>query len=264
MLRPNWKSAIVGAVLVGALAAGPSQADAQGWWWGGWGYYSPACCYTPCYSDYYTPYYSVGYGTYWDTGGWYVGLRPGPIRRFLFGPYRWYYSPGASYASPWVSYAACCWDVACCGDVEAYLPAEESTGAPTLAPPKVRAKPGAKPSTGEPAGPSKSEVPSSEPTARGTPSETGLLSIRVPSDATVTINGLPTQSTGSHREYVSYGLRPGLTYKYEIRAQVVRNGQTIEDGRTVYLRSGASRHVTLDFRPEPDEEFATLWQAGAW
>ena len=38
-----------------------------------------ACCYSACYSPCY------------DSCGLYLGWRPGPIRRLLFGPYRWYW-----------------------------------------------------------------------------------------------------------------------------------------------------------------------------
>ena len=49
--------------------------------------------------------------------------------------------------------------------------------------------------------------------------ESGLLTVWVPYDAKVTINGLLTKSTGSKRHFVSYGLRPGYTYKYEVKAE---------------------------------------------
>jgi len=47
----------------------------------------------------------------------------------------------------------------------------------------------------------------------------------VPADAKVFVNGKETTSTGSRREYVSYGLKPGYTYRYEVKAQVVRKQQ---------------------------------------
>jgi uncharacterized protein (TIGR03000 family) len=47
-----------------------------------------------------------------------------------------------------------------------------------------------------------------------------LLTVWVPYDAKVTINGHPTKSTGSRRQFVSYGLRPGYTYTYEVTASL--------------------------------------------
>jgi uncharacterized protein (TIGR03000 family) len=73
-----------------------------------------------------------------------------------------------------------------------------------------------------------------------------LLTVWVPYDAKVTINGMPTKSTGSRRQFVSYGLKPGYTYTYDVTAsinqerpwsrgtdytvgQVVRSGSTTGD-----------------------------------
>jgi uncharacterized protein (TIGR03000 family) len=75
----------------------------------------------------------------------------------------------------------------------------------------------------------------------------------------VAINGHPTKSTGSYREYASYGLKPDFAYKYEIRAQVVRNGQTLESVRTVYLTVGAERMVVFEFSPAGEETIARVW-----
>ena len=47
-----------------------------------------------------------------------------------------------------------------------------------------------------------------------------LLTVWVPYDAKVTINGMPTTSSGSRRQFVSYGLRPGYTYSYEVTASI--------------------------------------------
>ena len=50
----------------------------------------------------------------------------------------------------------------------------------------------------------------------------GLLTIWVPYDAKVTINGIKTKSTGSRRQFVSYGLKPGYNYTYEITAEIAQ------------------------------------------
>jgi len=73
------------------------------------------------------------------------------------------------------------------------------------------------------------------------------------------INGLETKSTGTQREYISYGLKPGHAYKYEIRAQIVRDGRQIEDARTVYLSVGAHEQVAFSLDPRPREAIAALW-----
>ena len=45
----------------------------------------------------------------------------------------------------------------------------------------------------------------------------GLLSVWVPEDAKVYVNGHLTKSLGSYRQFLSNGLTPGLSYKFEIR-----------------------------------------------
>jgi uncharacterized protein (TIGR03000 family) len=77
--------------------------------------------------------------------------------------------------------------------------------------------------------------------------ESGILTVWVPYDAKVTINGLETKSTGSRRQFVSYGLQSGVSYKYVVKAQVVRNGQTQEDTRTIMLTAGQVTAVAFGF-----------------
>ena len=77
--------------------------------------------------------------------------------------------------------------------------------------------------------------------------ESGVLTVWVPYDAKVTVNGLETRSSGSRRQFISYGLKPGLGYKYVVRAEVVRNGQVQEDTRTVMLTAGQVTAVAFGF-----------------
>ncbi len=75
----------------------------------------------------------------------------------------------------------------------------------------------------------------------------GSLTVWVPFDAKVTVNGRETHSTGSRRQYVSHGLTAGLAYKYVVHAEVVRDGQVVEDTRTVTLRAGDITAVAFGF-----------------
>ena len=77
-----------------------------------------------------------------------------------------------------------------------------------------------------------------------------------PYDAKVTINGRPTTSVGSQRQFVSYGLNPGLSYKYVVKAEVVRDGQTVERSRTVNLIAGQTEQVAFGFNMTPEEQVA--------
>jgi uncharacterized protein (TIGR03000 family) len=87
-------------------------------------------------------------------------------------------------------------------------------------------------------------------------STSGLLTILVPADAKVVINGLQTKSTGSKREYVSYGLKPGFSYKYVIEAEVVRDGKVVRETKEVALTAGATDRVAFGFAPQPAEQVA--------
>jgi uncharacterized protein (TIGR03000 family) len=75
------------------------------------------------------------------------------------------------------------------------------------------------------------------------PSANAVLTVRVPAEARVFVNGLPTTSTGSLRRYVSNGLRAGYNYTYHVRAEIVRDGQTITETQTVKLQAGDAPNI---------------------
>ncbi len=298
MIRPTRKLLIVAAVLLGLglFAAAPVQA---GWWHGGYyGYYGctwDCCaptCYTPCYTPVCAPVCSV---SVCDPccGGWYLGVRPGPIRRALFGPYRWYRSYGCCSicaCDPCCCYDACCYDPCCVSDATttvepsadvhssqrptlapttepAPAPAAGTPNAPTMAPaPAEMPAPAATPATPampgpEPAAPSGGLTlppPSAPQTSVRSPGE-GTISILVPEGAEVTINGYVTKSTGRVRRYVAQNLKAGLVYPFEIQVKVVRNGQTLTDSRQVKLTGGALEAVVFNFDKTSVERLAQAW-----
>jgi uncharacterized protein (TIGR03000 family) len=71
-----------------------------------------------------------------------------------------------------------------------------------------------------------------------TPADSGVLTVWVPIEAKVTINGMLTKSTGSKRSFVSYGLKPGYTYTYKVKAEIVREGKIITDEKMVSITAG--------------------------
>jgi uncharacterized protein (TIGR03000 family) len=75
----------------------------------------------------------------------------------------------------------------------------------------------------------------------------GLLAVRVPDDAKIYVNGQATTSTGDMRQYVSRDLRTGYNYTYEVRAEVVRDGRTVEQVKKVDLRAGETANLAFDF-----------------
>ncbi len=82
-----------------------------------------------------------------------------------------------------------------------------------------------------------------------------MLTVYVPYEAKITINGLPTQSTGSRRQYASFGLKPGMNYKYDIHAEIVRDGKIVEENKTVTLTAGQQNSAAFGFN-KPAEGMA--------
>jgi uncharacterized protein (TIGR03000 family) len=269
MSRTSLKCLLVGVVLAVAIAAVAPQANAQCC-----GYARPVAwssCYAPryvpaCYSCYSPCYATVGCCGSYYASDWYLGVRPGPVRRLLLGPYRWYGAGwgygygcgcGVSYG---YDYSPCCSDDPSAGTLSvpgavttpgqtptpAKKPTPDAPGAPTTAPAPM-ADPGIPPA-----------LPSPPPTKTSSLSfeNSGVLTVWVPYDAKVTINGRVTKSIGSRRQFVSYGLTQGLSYKYVVKAELVRDGQTVEDTRTVTLTAGQTSAVAFGFNVTPAEQVA--------
>jgi uncharacterized protein (TIGR03000 family) len=87
-----------------------------------------------------------------------------------------------------------------------------------------------------------------EPTIK----DSGLITIYVPYDAKVFVNGMATKSEGSRRQFVSYGLKPGYTYKYEIKAQIVKEGKLVSDVKTVAITAGDRGAAAFGFNAVED------------
>jgi len=333
---------VVAGALLASTTVGVSQADAfwhHGCW--GWGCASYSYCATPCYT--------ACDPCYTSHCGWYVGYRPGPIRRLLFGPYRTYYAcyPAYSACDTMVTNDAPAEDEGYNAGSTDQQAADEATRSepemapetppveppgvepldipeppndlsepetPPLSPPTDTLGPpadldapsdagltppaatppgggldfnplGTEPTDGggvdidrpssEPAmpglEPGEGVIPSFRPSGSDAPAtppagplgatraDSGLLTIYVPYDAQVKINGMLTRSTGSRREYVSYGLKPGFSYEYEIQAEVVRDGQVRTDTRTVILSAGDKEAVAFGFNTPTTSNVASAW-----
>jgi len=96
-----------------------------------------------------------------------------------------------------------------------------------------------------------------KPTAgRRLPPDAAQLSVVVPEDAQVYVNGMLTKSLGTQRQYVSYGLKPGYNYTYEVRVVVTHDGETLSDVQVVRVRVGEARDLAFDFAARPDAVIA--------
>lgn len=71
------------------------------------------------------------------------------------------------------------------------------------------------------------------------------ISVKVPTDAVVFVNGRPTTSTGAERNFVSRGLAGGRTYAYQLRVEFNRDGEKVVENKLVRLQAGQS--IELSF-----------------
>ncbi len=165
-------------------------------------------------------------------------------------------------------YTSCCSPCCCCNCCCSSTVHTTPPGNIQLPPPSG---PSGRIRTVEPKG-SSTHVPTTPPSARSTllvptsqaprtsiqatASSYGVINVRVPSNAKVLVNGHLTKATGSERRYVSANLKPGLTYRYVIRAWAPRNGKEYSDTKVVYLTAGAQRDLALDLRAVPENALA--------
>jgi len=74
------------------------------------------------------------------------------------------------------------------------------------------------------------------------------LTVQVPAEAKIRVNGNETSSTGATRWYVSRSLRPGFGYPYTVEATVQRDkGRPVVQTQTITLRAGQHQHLAFDF-----------------
>ncbi len=87
------------------------------------------------------------------------------------------------------------------------------------------------------------------------------LTVSVPSSAKVFVNGKPTTSTGAVRQFVSHGLQPGRTYKFEVRAELDgADGQKLSEEKSIAVVSGQREQMAFAFADSdsPIETAVTL------
>ena len=244
MLRANLKYLWIVAAVAMFLSVGASTS--QAFWHHHHGCGCPACCLNvidPCCPPV-LPAYSVAYSPCCPSFDCVLGIRPGPIRRAVFGPYRWYcgYNIGgpvfySGFAAP------CCEATPSTGGALTPTPATPTPVQPQTPPPATA------PTT--PATPPKA-------TSAERP-DAGQITIWVPENAKVFVNGYETKSTGNLRQFVSYGLKPGMGYDYTIRAVVVRDGRSIEESHTVKLVAGQRSAVAFSFKSPASSSLASVW-----
>jgi uncharacterized protein (TIGR03000 family) len=72
-----------------------------------------------------------------------------------------------------------------------------------------------------------------------------LLTVQVPPDARVTVEGVPMNTSGSVRQFRSPPLEPGRDYTYTVTAAWTENGQPVTRTRQVTVRAGQQALVNF-------------------
>ncbi len=78
--------------------------------------------------------------------------------------------------------------------------------------------------------------------------DAALLTVSVPEDATVTVNGLSTSSKGAIRQFMSNGLKEGFVYTYVVNVTFTAANKT--ESKTVKLRAGSTERLVFN-EPSP-------------
>ncbi len=250
-----------GLVICSAVAAAVVlfSSDAQA----GWRHYRSA--YGGCYGG------CAGYASYGSYGGgWYGGgCYARPVRHL---GYRWrhhhyaYYGGwgsygcyGGSYGGCWGGSYGCCggsYVVAsggCCGTYGSY-----GSGDVYYSPSVVPESSPMVPDEPAPADAQGTDQPlPDQQTLRS--NRDAMLTVSLPANARVFVNGATTRSTGTTRRYVSRNLNPGYAYTYEVRAEMEIDGQRMERTETVKMRAGEIQNLAFDFEaPQMPETVLTL------
>jgi uncharacterized protein (TIGR03000 family) len=83
-----------------------------------------------------------------------------------------------------------------------------------------------------------------------------LISVNVPAEARIYVNGNPTSSTGATRQYVSRGLVAGRQYTYEFKAELNADGKTLTDTQIVRLTAGEQTQVAFNLSGAAEQNAA--------
>jgi len=100
----------------------------------------------------------------------------------------------------------------------------------------------------------KKEMPKSEPLPDPKKKDTdkktaapATIVVSLPAGARLIVDGAPTNSTSENRTLVTPNLEFGSTYVYTMRAEIVRDGETVAQVQTVNVRGGETSVVQFNF-----------------
>ena len=81
--------------------------------------------------------------------------------------------------------------------------------------------------------------------------DNAILTVEVPADAKIFVNDHLTTTTGTVRQYLSRGLKPGATYQYQVRAEFTRGDKPVTEEKTVQITAG--QNVAVNFTTTPEQ-----------
>ncbi|HVS40392.1 MAG TPA: TIGR03000 domain-containing protein [Gemmataceae bacterium] len=96
-------------------------------------------------------------------------------------------------------------------------------------------------------------LPLATPSTAHADEKPATIRVTLPADATLTIDGEPTQSTSADRQFQTPPLETGKEFHYTLRATVVRGDDTVSVERRVAVRAGQESDVTLTMPGAPAE-----------
>ena len=131
-----------------------------------------------------------------------------------------------------------------------------STVAPEAAAPAEAAVPAA------PAAQPPAEKKPAKDDSAAVEADSALLTVSVPEDAVVVVNGFQTKAIGLVRQFKSSGLKPGLVYNYEVQVTYNVDGAERTESKSVKLRSGTSQSLVFaaDVKPVKNASVETVVQ----
>jgi uncharacterized protein (TIGR03000 family) len=71
------------------------------------------------------------------------------------------------------------------------------------------------------------------------------VTVRLPAEARLWVDGAPCPLTSDTRTFATPGLTPGREYVYIMRAEAIRDGQTITQTQRIVLAAGRQVNVTF-------------------
>lgn len=263
MARLNVKKILIGAVVASAtcLVNVPSS---QAFWWhfygihgscgshGGWGWHGIHRGHGSLLGGLF--HHHGGWGSHGSYGSYGSGGSYGSYGSCggSYGSYGSYGSWGGSYGCSGGSYGGYGsyggWD-------DGAVVVEEGDAAPAGAAPAAPGTP-EKPAPGDVPADGDTEVEEAPMLpAPGEGDQTSYyrratLAVQVPEEAKIYVNGHLTTSTGAFRRYESAGLQPARAYSYTVRAELVRDGQTLTETKSVKLIGGQIGRMNFRFNSE--------------